>query len=450
MKRLVTIFTIVLCVIPLVAQEAEAEATQNPFGFSAGIALGTDIIPGANGTTETWNSLAFQPDIALGKFGIGLDITLRFKLFPDPNTAMTIYGGDWIPNYNDNGKTFLDLYLPKFMYIRYGLRGEPFFIKFGSINDFTIGNGFLMNNYANTSFLPELRISGLHLGFDGTMLNFPYVGFEALTGNLARFDVIGARLFVRPFAWLEAAVIKDMQIGGSIITDTTPSLYSAANPGLASVTMGGVDIFVPLVQNPVFPLAVFTDYALQVDRWGWMLGFGGKLAGLIVYGAQLRIMSSGFIPAYFDANYDLYRDIKALTLSQTPTGNGFQGWFAQLGFDILESKLVLKINLEGPFAAIPEVPVDNPALYPHLRGTFVVGEGLLGGFFFDFAYDKYFIGRTTGFFDDLVDPTNAVITAAVNFRSGSAVFTLLYNLRYNPLAPNGFDVTSSLKTTIKF
>ncbi|HPD80994.1 MAG TPA: hypothetical protein PK025_08090 [Spirochaetales bacterium] len=448
--RRFTILTLLLAImlVPLFAQNEDAQS--NPFNFSAGISLGNDIIPGPNGTTETWNSLAFQPDIAFGKFGIGLDIAIRFKLLPTPDTAITIYGGDWIPNFEGNGKTFFDIYLPKLMYFRYGLRGEPAFVKIGSINDFTIGNGFLMNNYANTSFLPELRISGVHIGLDGTLFNFPYIGIEALTGNLARFDVVGARLFVRPLAWLQAAVIKDMQIGGSIITDSNPSLYSTAHPGLAPVTMGGIDVVVPIIQNKVFPLSVFSDYAIQPERWGWMLGFGGKLAGIIVYGAQLRIMSAGFIPAYFDTNYDLYRDIKALVLAQAPSGDGFQGWFAQLGFDVLESKLVFKVNLEGPFAAIPSTPVDNPALYPHLRGTFLVGEGLLGGFFFDFAYDKYFIGRDVGFFEDLVDPTNAVITAAVNFRSGSAVFTLLYNLRYNPDAPNGFDVTSSLKTTIKF
>ncbi len=33
---------------------------------------------------------------------------------------------------------------------------------------------------------------------------------------------------------------------------------------------------------------------------------------------------------------------------------------------------------------------------------------------------------------------------------GAAVFTLLYNLSYNPASENGFDVTSSLQSSIKF
>ena len=79
-----------------------------------------------------------------------------------------------------------------------------------------------------------------------------------------------------------------------------------------------------------------------------------------------------------------------------------------------------------------------------------MAEGVLGGFYVSGSYDKYFLGKENGFFADLVDPSDAVITAAVNYKTGAAVFTLLYNLAYNPENPNGFDVTSSLQSSIQF
>jgi len=79
-----------------------------------------------------------------------------------------------------------------------------------------------------------------------------------------------------------------------------------------------------------------------------------------------------------------------------------------------------------------------------------MAEGVLGGFFVTGSYDKYFIGKESGFFSDLIDPSDAVISAAFNYKTGAAVFTLMYNLSYNPDSDSGFDVTSSLQSSIKF
>ncbi|GAB1457326.1 hypothetical protein MASR2M48_26340 [Spirochaetota bacterium] len=96
------------------------------------------------------------------------------------------------------------------------------------------------------------------------------------------------------------------------------------------------------------------------------------------------------------------------------------------------------------------MPSNNPAEYPHVRGIVGMAEGVLGGFFVSGSYDKYFLGKDNSFWTDLVDPSNAVIGAALNYKTGAAVFTLLYSLSYNPESPNGFDVTSSLQSSIKF
>ena len=449
--RKTIVFIAILCVGFLAyAQDSSSEGGMN-FGFQAGISLGTDIITDSDGNPETWNNLGFKPDISIGPFGVGFDFTLRFKLMPDNDTNFEAYPGDWVPDYQDSGKSILDLYFPKIMYVRYGHRGDPLFVKLGSIDDLTLGNGFLVGNYSNTRFLPELRIFGLNIGLDGQLFDFPFVGIEALTGNLARFDVFGTRLFVRPLITTSIPILKDMQVGATIAIDTDPETFVPKDlqVGHDSVAIGGTDIFVPLIKSELFPLAAFMELGFQPKgRSGFMLGAGGRAFGFITYGAQLRLLGAGFIPVYFDANYDLYRADKAAFMSTDPVGDAFAGWLAKIGTSLFDDMIYFEVSVDGPFSSA-ESGSTFQADYPHLRGVAGLRDGILGGFFFNFVYEKYYLGMENAFFADLVDPNNAVITAAVNYQSGAAIFTLLYNLRYDP-AINDFNVTSSLVTTIRF
>jgi len=85
----------------------------------------------------------------------------------------------------------------------------------------------------------------------------------------------------------------------------------------------------------------------------------------------------------------------------------------------------------------------KPTTYPHLRSVLVVGEGLIPGFFFDASWDKRYIENWA----DLIDPDNAVIGANINYKTGPAVITLGYDLRYVP-ETGGWDTTSKLSTSI--
>jgi len=439
--------------VALIASSAYAqEDTGGPaFGFQAGIALGTEVLKDANGEPETWNSLGFQPDLALGPFGVGLDLTLRFKLMPSATEAIRVYPGDWLPDYEGSGKTILDLYLPKIMYLRYGLRGEPLYVKLGSIDDLTLGNGFIVGDYANTRFLPTQRVFGLNLGLDGELFGFPFVGLEFMTGNLARMDVFGSRLYVRPLVTTGLPILEDLQVGGTFAIDRgVQGLASSAT--FAPVSVFGADVFLPVIKSQAFPLAVFTELAFEPQsRVGFMVGAGGRLLGVITYGAQLRVLGAGFVPVYFDANYDLYRSKKAELMAAAPAADaeGFAGWLAKAGASLFEDKLYFNVSVDGPFKAKPAVASDNSAEYPHLRGVVGMAEGVLGGFFVTGSYEKYFIGREREFFADLIDPNDAVIAASLNYKTGAAVFTLVYSLKYNP-DTEGFDVTSSLQSSIKF
>ncbi|GAB1432666.1 hypothetical protein MASR2M29_12910 [Spirochaetota bacterium] len=449
MKRIsICLLAIVLSANFAIAQENNNE-DQSFFGFKAGISLGTDVLMDRNHNPVTWNSLGFKPDLAFGPFGVGLDLSIRFKLMPDRDTAIEVFPGDWVPNYEDSGKSFLDLYLPKIMYVRYGQRGEPLFVKLGSIDDLTLGNGFVMGNYSNTRFLPEQRVFGLNLGIDGALFNFPYVGIEMLTGNLAKLDVFGTRMFVRPLVSTGLAILEDLQFGATLAVDRGIEGYSTE--AFDPVFISAADLALPIIKSGSFPLAVFSEVAFEPNkRSGFMLGAAGQLARIFSYGAQLRLLGAGFLPNYFDANYDIFRKEKADLLSTEASGEGMAGWLAMFGTSLFEEKVLFRLSLDGPFKEKPVSSSNNYADYPHFRGVFALEEGILGGFFFNAFYDKYYLGRENLFFRDLINPENAIIGASFNYKTGAAVFTLLYSLKYNPDNPSGFDVTSSLQTTIKF
>jgi len=448
------LFAVLLAIAMVGAAFGDAEPSK-PFSFSGGINLGSDVFPNSVGEPETWTRLGFQPDFGIGKIGIGLDLTFHFKLYPTPDRALELYEGDWVPL---GGKSILDVYLPKILYVRYGLKGEdPFFVKLGSISDLTLGNGFIMSDYSNMHFMPEQRIFGLDLGLDGAQFKFPYAGIEVLTGNLARFDVFGARVFARPLAGTDLPILKDAQAGVSIAADRTPYQKggiayepSGAEPTSDSpVAVFGGDVTVPILGGKAFPLAAFTEFAFEPnDSFGAMVGLGGRLLGLITYGAQVRLLQDGFIPSYFDANYDIYAAKKYVYMQDAAGDEMRAGWFASLGTSLFDDVLSFKASVDGPFAAAPAGSVSQ-ADFPHLRGVLRLDQ--LGNFpfFFDASYEKYRLGAENGFFQDLIDPSDAVIGLSLNYKTGASVLTLQYDAKWDP-AGSEFIVTSSLQASMKF
>jgi hypothetical protein len=437
-----------LVVFLALAAVSPAFSQEDGFSFGLGIGIGATTYD-EDGTPMTYQSLTLTPDIAFGKIGIGLDITLNYTFTGPPpgGTDFYVREEDWIPKGNDN---ILDVYLPKFKYIRYGFKGDPLYAKFGSIDDATLGNGFIMGNYANTLFLPEKRLFGLSFDFDGTLLNFPYLGFESFIANLAQYDVMGVRPYVRPLASTEIPILKNLQLGGTLAVDTDPGLYAGLD--LETVTLYGVDFRQPLLAKDAISLAVFGDLARLHERsWGGMIGFGGRLVKIITYGAQVRILGENFVPVYFDAAYDLYRYDKWQIAKSVADIPAYNGWLASLGTSLFNDLLVFSVSLDGPFSQPEPANPDNYLNYPHLYAIFQLGEGLVPNVSFDASYDKRSLETGNGainFFEDLVDREDAVIKARINYAIGRAVISFVYQIRWDPVA-NDWMVTSGVESAIQ-
>ncbi|MBN2510790.1 MAG: hypothetical protein JXB03_10950 [Spirochaetales bacterium] len=438
------IFFAVFAILTVQAQENEEtvlSANQNAFGF--GLEIGAEVFNEVDENGDTvavaYQMIILKPELVFGKFGIGLYVPFHYRFLDD---GFDFRDEDWVLQ---DGETFSDKYLPMFQYLRYGMKGDPFYIKLGSIEDGTLGNGFIMGNYANTLFLPDRRVFGAGIDLDGSLFSFPYIGVETFAGNLAAFDVVGARVYGRPILFLNTPVVKNLEIGVTYATDRTPDYYYdflLPNPG--SVSMTGIDFQQPILSNTVVDLALFGDYVFQGSTSGSMIGAGGRFMKIMPWTIQARFIGDDFQPVYFDRSYDLYREMKYYIYEGLADIDGYTGWFASTGLSLLSDMILFNVGMEGTFGD-PETDLQ----YPHLNAVFIVREGVLPGFFFDASYDKRMIKD----FDDLVSPENAVIGARVNYRAGSAVITLAYNLRYNPDAQAGEDewiTTTNLSTSISF
>jgi hypothetical protein len=449
------IFCLSLTAIPCWAQEelpaGQGQEQTPPFSFSLSLLFGYSSF----GEDEAGEPLSYQklgifPEFSYGILGVALEFYLHFRFVEG---ELQVREEDWLPSGNKN---FLDIVLSKIRYVRLAHKGDPLYLKLGSIDNNTLGNGYLMGNYSNTLFLPEKRIFGLNFDLDGRLFNFPFLGVETVVANLAALDVEGARIFIRPLSFLDTPVINMIELGTTFIIDRDPFKYVdriyTASLGFSEdkeylLTAFGIDSKLPLLTENPFTLSLFGDVAWLDDFevMGGMVGLGGKIIDLFTYVAQVRINGRNFIPVYFDFTYDLSRADK-YSLLKSGDIDPYLGWFAGLGIEIAKM-LFFQVSLEGPFT---EVAADY-IKYPHLRAMLTLGMGVIPGLSINMIYDKAMLGKRDGFFADLFNPEDALTLLKINYALGPALITLFYELHYVPDAGTGekkWQVTSGLECSL--
>jgi len=431
---------VILVLCGLASAPALAQDTPPVDSFRFTMALGIGI-QNFTGPVEpgTYSSIGLAPDISFGKFGIGLDLTVNYNT---NNGSLYVRRADWAV---DSFQDFLEVYLPKIAYIRYGVKDDPLFVELGSLNDATLGDGFIMGSYNNTLFMPDERHFGLLADLDGSLFNAPFFGFESVVGNLAQLDVMGGRVYVRPLVRTDVPILKEMELGFTAAVDTNPffDTLSVGNP--SPIAVYGGDIRVPIVNRKnAFSLTAFTDVAtIQSKSWGGMIGVGGRIITVFTYGLQLRALGEDFIPDYFGPTYDLLRDQQYMIVQTGGFSPAMLGWLATVGTSFLQDMFVFRVSLDGPFSPSPST--DPLLRYPHLRGIVTLAEGLVPGVSFDFSYDK----KALATLSDLVSAEDAAIQARLNFRTGPAVISFIYDIVFDPTqSPHPWRVTSGLQSSI--
>jgi len=166
--------------IPEVEEEEVPEPEEEgPFNLGAG--LGSVTIDGV-----IYNQLALRPEIKFGKLGVGLDLVM----YIDPQG--NIRKDEW-----DEPTDFFD----KILYVSWGAKGDPFFVRYGTLENMTLGYGGLIYGYSNTMEFPEVRRIGLNGG-----MKFGQFGTELFVANFKDFGrgggLVGGRFTYNPFSKL--------------------------------------------------------------------------------------------------------------------------------------------------------------------------------------------------------------------------------------------------------
>ncbi|MFN3412017.1 MAG: hypothetical protein ACK4YF_07660 [Exilispira sp.] len=310
-------------------------------GLNLGFNLGLGTIVYNNNTYQT---LSLKPDLAFGKFGIGLDIFIMF----DQNFNI-------VP---DNWDSFGD-WMNKILYIRYGLKGEPLYAQIGMFKNVTLGHGLIMYNYTNMLYFPEIRKLGFELDLDGSLFEFPYVGFESFIDNLLDPDIFAFRLYARPLLFLEIPVISQMKIGTSYAFDSDPKETKIDDMTLtdnsASSTIGifGIDVEFPLIQKEIAYLYLYADYAAISGKGsGVEIGFNTYLFKLLFMGIAVDFFGEKFSGQYFDILYENF-SVRNSKYDSLDTISSRNGWKAILSLLIGQELFTLYFEMRGDFSPNP-------------------------------------------------------------------------------------------------
>jgi len=245
---------------------------------------------------QAYYSISIQPDLSIGKFGVGLNISLLYNV-----DNGKFYSQDW-----KNPHTGRTDWTRIFRYVRYGHKGETVYSRLGALDAERLGHGFILNFY-NNQINYEGRKNGLTLDLD-----FGYFGFESLTNSLARLEVVGGRGYFRPLWGSNLPILKRLAFGASAVSDADKGV-KAIDPANKATTVWGVDVELPLIKSNALTMMVYADHAKIQDfgsgqTFGFRTDFGDLTGWLgLVVNVERRFMGKEFIAPYFGPFYEVLR-----------------------------------------------------------------------------------------------------------------------------------------------
>ena len=392
-----TILFFLILPTPILAQEDKAltKLEQPDFLTSGLYGGGLTFING-----DAYVRLQLQPDIPLGKVGIGLDLILLYNPYAEGAEPQILAedGEAW-----DSPSTWLRLV----RYVRYGQPYDPFHFRFGELDYLTIGHGSIMSGYSNY----DRR--GLRLNLRNSENRF---GIETMMNDIGNPTIFGGRGFYRPFQREENNnLLTRFELGATYLTDINPNLQETGEDPLSAV---GLDVGFPIFETSTFRLDLYDDIAFlntlpeentqtkitltEETRvttnlaWGNAVGVGFSFTQTL-FKIEYRTFGDGYIPSVFDYTYE-----SAKSVSPEPDMPQFlgleanteprRGFFSQLIWHPLP-----QVHFMGTFE---DYTNTEPKLY-----MAVSESGLVPRFSLRAFYTKRDIGEAgeTNFFGDLFD-----------------------------------------------
>ena len=171
----------------------EQPAPEKSFGM--GLGIGSATIEGT-----MYSQFSLRPEFSLGRFGIGLDLVL------------------YIDNNGNIRKDLWDLkkdptlILDKILFIRWGKETDPFWMRWGSLENVTLGYGGLVNGYSNMMEFPSVRRVGINSGF-----NLSGFAGNIFVANMKDFSRGGSLIGIRGSYTVSKTF--PLRVGINVVTD---------------------------------------------------------------------------------------------------------------------------------------------------------------------------------------------------------------------------------------
>ena len=382
--------------------------------------------------TTDYNSIRFQPDFSIGKFDIMLDINFSF----DTN-------GDFV----NNDWNIWQAIVSKILYIKYGNKGEPLYIKIGGIEDYTYANGLIFNLYSDRLTYPSLIKEGLVID-----LNLNNFGIESMADNILDFDILGLRGFYRPLYGIGPPMLDKLEIGATVAADLDPQNpipltnmpynFTDTNSG-QNVLIYGADLNLPVFDIKALSISTYGEFAgINNKGTGEIFGLKGRFISFIPFKAEYQVYQPKFIPSYFDIFYDTTRYYKYNILDLYT--NDYIGWKANSGISLFDDKLSWIVEYEDSFN-------DSANTKPTLSISINLAKALLKKASFKFLWLRENISNIIDAFT-IIDGDTAFIADFSYYISDNIslswyykrVFTIDNYLNILPF------MTSIISTTITF
>jgi len=147
---------------------------------------------------QVYNQLSIRPEIPIGKLGVGLDIYLYFN-------DEGMYWDSW--DFSSGGSAYKTI-IDKIYYLRWGQPGDNLYFMAGALPSVTLGQGILVNNYANIMEYPQVRQVGLNLQAKvaGFGIELIHSNFKSATPGI--LGIRGSR-----------SILPKLSLGVSFVTD---------------------------------------------------------------------------------------------------------------------------------------------------------------------------------------------------------------------------------------
>ncbi len=317
---------------------------------------------------ESFTTLTLAPDLAFGKWGVGIYLQLLF----DNNNGFKLR--------EDEYKEGAGI-LRAIRYLRYGQKYDPYFFRIGAIDRAMLGSGFLMWNYNNGSNYDKRKI-GLIADVD-----LDRVGFESMMSSVGTSNLQGYNVYVRPLRFMAdpPPIINKLRIYTTFIRDNevadtrqTDSTFSRE-----SVTAFSIGADFPWLDLRFVRSAIYADYSKFKD-FGDGKAVGVQVVfpefiGLFGLAARLekRFMNDHFVPNLFGPLYELERKLPRPqgVFGRLDAAKKTEGIFGELSGHVIH-----KVQLIGSFqklngishSGILHLEANAPTLVPKfdLRGYY--------------------------------------------------------------------------------